>query len=596
MNRRISEYLVGILMASTILLLPGVVNAQLLDGMGSLSGSIETPSPTSGMQVHALNVDKHIQYVVYAVDGRYRAKNLFPGVYEVRIYKPGFAADMQTVTIDVGQDTSADFSARVEKSAAQNTSEDDVTSVAYDALYPPGPGRDAVEKYCSYCHTQSAPVYDLRLSNYQWSREQWARGLDTLINIGGPRGTFHNARIPGMSDLVAASTLSAHPMGDIEITVTNTISDRDRNLILDYLTENFGPDSNRRALENFDQSEILVDESALAKAMYVQYFVLPNPDIDGSGDRRQVQDPHFDHDGNVWFTDRGTHNRVGKLDPRTGAMRDYLMLDERDLDPHGLLVDEDGDVWWLREFGLTLGRLNPDTGEMLQYSANVNNLILGGAIHTPALDSKQNIWFSVMSGNHLGVWERETEKITLYKPPIQSEAGYGYGITVDSSDKVWFATVQRCELTMFDPKTEIFSTYNALGDPSAGGCIMRRLDEAPDGAIWYGVHSHGKLGKYDPNTGEHDLFDMSIEFGAPYALQVDRLGNVWVGDGRTGIVKFDPRSEAYSYYPYPRKTSFPKIELTRDGAVWFGIRDSGQARVSVLYPDMDKMTTLGAYY
>ena len=125
---------------------------------------------------------------------------------------------------------------------------------------------------------------------------------------------------------------------------------------------------------------------------------------------------------------------------------------------------------------------------------------------------------------------------------------------------------------------------------------MRRLDEARDGAIWYGVHSHGKLGRLDPITGEQELFDMPVPFGKPYALQIDPRGNVWVGDGATGLVRFNPRSEEFTYFPYPRRTAFPKIEITRDGAVWFGTRDQGQTRVSVLYPDMTQISLFGAYY
>ena len=575
---------------------PGAAAAQLLDGTGSISGAVTASTSLTAPQVHALNLEKQIRYVVYAVEGRYRAMNLFPGTYDVSVRQQGYGASVQQVVVDAGQDTGVDFTLLETGALETNRSDDDVELVDYDTLYPPGPGRAALEKNCTYCHTQEAPVYDLRLSNYQWTRSEWEVGVDPLINIGGPRGTFHNSAVPGAPDLIASSTISLHPLGELEITVKNTLSDSDREIILDYLVENFGPDSNRRAQREQPESEIPLDESALSKAMYVEYYVLPNPEIDSIGDRRQVQDPHFDQNGNVWFTDRGTHNRVSMLDPRTGAITDYLMPDTRDLDPHGLTVDADGHVWWLREFGLTLGRLNPNTGEMTQYSANVDNRILGGAIHTPALDSAQNLWFTVMSGNHLGKWERDTDKITLYRAPTQEEPGYGYGIIVDSLDKVWFAPVQRCELTRFDPETERFSSYHALGDPSAGGCIMRRLDEARDGAIWYGVHSHGKLGKLDPSTGEQELFDMPVPFGKPYALQIDPTGNVWVGDGATGIVRFNPRSEEFTYFPYPRRTAFPKIEITRDGAVWFGTRDRGQTRVSVLYPDMTQISMFGAYY
>lgn len=571
-----------------------LADAQPLDVTGSLSGVVTAPSDFQAAQIYALNVDKHIQHVVYSSEGRYRAINLFPGDYEVRVEKRGFTSDIQRVTIDEGQSINLNLELREVSDDSGPRSDQDAELVAYDSLYPPGPGRDALERNCTYCHTRDA-LNDLRLPSLQWTRSQWELGVDLLLNVGGPRGTMHRSVVPETTGLVAASTISLHPVGEIEISAQNTLSTQDRELILDYLTVNFGPNSTRRSLLALAEPDIPLDEQALANAMYVQYHVLPDPEIDMNGATRQVQDPHFDNDGNVWFTDRGRHNRVGKLDPRTGSITDYLLPDTRDLDPHGLTVDAEGHVWWIREWGLTLGRLDPSSGEMWEYSANVDNSILGGAIHDPALDSAQNVWFSVMSGNHLGKWERESEKITLYTAPTQGEGAYGYGILVDRRDKVWYATYQRCDLTTFDPVTASFTEYHALGDREQG-CIMRRLDEDSDGAIWYGIYSHGKLGKLDPRTGEQLIYDMPVPFGQPYATQIDPEGNVWMGDDTTGMVRFDTRSEKFTYFPSPQSTSFPKMEITRDGAIWFGPRDRGHPRVSVLYPDMTKITELGAYY
>lgn len=587
----------GLSFCSLVLLafFPYLVQAQSLEGTGRLSGVVTAASPFKAAQVYALNVDKQIQYVVYTADGHYRAINLFPGNYDVRVEKKGFESSVQHVVISAGQNTTTNFKLQEVSAKAALKISGNTTPIAYDSLYPPGPGRDALEKNCIYCHTRDA-LNDLRLPFYKLTREEWEVGVDLLINVGGPRGTMHRSVVPDTPGLISASTISLHPVGDIEITSRNTLSGHERELILDYLAKNFGPDSTPHAVKELSEPDLPLDEKALGNAMFIQYLVLPDPKIDVDGAKRQVQDPHFDHDGNVWFTDRGTHNRVGKLDPRTGLITDYLLPDSRDLDPHGLTVDADGHVWWIREWGLTLGRLDPETGEMWEYSANINNSLVGGAIHDPALDSEQNVWFSVMSGNHLGKWDRESGKISLYKAPVQGHGSYGYGILVDKKDKVWFATYHRCALTMFDPVTEKFTEHHALKDPSEGGCVMRRLDEAADGAIWYGVYSHGKLGRFDPQTGDHELFDLPVPFGEPYATQIDSDGNVWMGDDTTGMVRYDPRSEKFTYFLSPQKSSFPKMEITRDGAIWFGPRDRGHPRVSVLYPDMDKMTTLAAYY
>ena len=240
----------------------------------------------------------------------------------------------------------------------------DTQYVSYDDLYPPGPGRAEVEKYCVYCH------YENYLPSRQWTREQWAVGVDLLLNVGGPRSVRHRSVIPDTPHLIAPTTIGLHPFGNIEIRATNTLSTQDRELILDYLAANFGPDSKKRALS--EENDIPVNEEILGHAMYVEYYVQPNPEVDKEGFVRQVQDPHFDSKGNVWFTDRGTRNRLGRLDPRTGEITDFLMPDERDLDPHGLTIDDEDDVWWVEEFGLYLGHLDIETGKMERFSQNVD--------------------------------------------------------------------------------------------------------------------------------------------------------------------------------------------------------------------------------
>lgn len=582
-------------------LFPFMAGAKPIAGTGSISGSVTAPAQFKAAQVYALNVDKQIQYIVYTAGGNYRAINLFPGNYEVRVEKKGLVSDVQHVVVSAGKNTQVDFSLRAgERDGAKRSAGHRIQGIGgspgpaklvpFDTLYPPGPGRDALAKNCLFCHNQNY------IPERQWTREMWEVGVDLLLNVGGPSSVLHHPRVPGTPALISSSTISLHPMGDIEITAKNTLSNDDRELILDYLAENFGPDSTKRAAKELVEPEIPLDESALANAMYIEYRVLPNPEVDIDGAVRQVQDPHFDRDGNVWFTDRGTHNRMGKLDPRSGEQSEYMMPDPRDLDPHGMTIDEEGDIWWVEEFGNFLGRLNPTTGVIDRWSMNIDNAILGGLSHDPALDSKQNVWFSIMSGNHLGKWDRKTEKITLYKAPTQGQGAYGYGITVARNDKVWFVTYHRCELTMFDPVTEKFSSYNALADPSAGGCVMRRLDEDADGAIWYGIFSHGKIGKLDPSTGEQEIYDMPVRFGRPYGLQVAPDGNVWTADDTTGMVRFNPKTKKFTYFPSPQKSSFPKMEITREGAIWNGPRDRGHPRVHVLYPDVNKMTTLGAYY
>ena len=73
---------------------------------------------------------------------------------------------------------------------------------------------------------------------------------------------------------------------------------------------------------------------------------------------------------------------------------------------------------------------------------------------------------------------------------------------------------------------------------------------------------------------------------------------MWFGDSgqNSAIAMYEQSSGSFTFYPAPQTTDFPKIELTRDDAIWYCPRSADEPGVGVLYPDMTKITTLGAYY
>jgi hypothetical protein len=83
----------------------------------------------------------------------------------------------------------------------------------------------------------------------------------------------------------------------------------------------------------------------------------------------------------------------------------------------------------------------------------------------------------------------------------------------------------------------------------------------------------------------------------------DLEGNIWFPDSPTVdrsamIGKFNTKDQTFTFYPKPQfAADTPKIQVTRDGAIWFAPRGSQRApAISVLYPDMDKITSFGAFY
>ncbi len=87
-----------------------------------------------------------------------------------------------------------------------------------------------------------------------------------------------------------------------------------------------------------------------------------------------------------------------------------------------------------------------------------------------------------------------------------------------------------------------------------GQTTVRRLDIDDNGIIWYVNSSQGRLGRYDPKTGEiKEWASPSGPKSHPYALAVVD-GNVWYnesGKRPDTLVRFDPATETFQSWPIP---------------------------------------------
>ena len=545
-----------------LLLLPGCstqnkpttpILENKVPGTATLTGTVTAPRAFESARVYAQNTDKNIIYMVYTGDGNYQAVAMFPGNYQVWVEKTGFESDQQEIQLEAGAVMNVDFSLR--EVPPQNLSQGsflglergdragDALVVSYDELYPEAPIRSLVEGTCIQCHGQSF------LSFFHQSTEEWDAAIGLMMETRIPPGT---------------------------------INPQQRQEVAQYLSAHFGPESPDRVLRM--DVELPLDETALAKAQYVEFILPPE-----GRDRRWLQEVHIDFDGNVWYTERIAPHAVGRVDPRTGQVDEFVLPDPEG-DPHGLTVDSEGYVYWAESDKEHLGQLDPKTGEMKRFPYDETGTLgfLGG--HTPVLDSQENVWFTIIRGDGLAKWDRETQKIQVWRVPTQYSMPYGMDVGPD--DTPVLAELYGCKVAVFDTETETFQEYPALVEPP---CKTRRLGIDSQGIIWYGVFSQGKLGKLNPETGEQIEYDMATRFSEPYSVKLHPNSDlIWMSDGGVGgaIVLFDSETEEFTYYPTPRRSDMPKIDVSADGHVWYSTRALPDGGVGVLYPDKSQIDTL----
>ena len=552
---------------AAMLCLVSIGHAALLPGLGEVSGTVTGPPKTTIVPVYLYNKERNVGYGVFAVNGTYRAVDVFPGHYEIEVQhwyvpsKDGLEM-MDPVSVDVTAGGHAKANLRLKSVAptqnytGRETYKKGVIVQTYEEIYPPGPGREILEHSCIVCHGVNF------IPSMTVNRAGWEALIHRMINGQGNGGLF-------------SSQLSAGPptLGP------ERLSEKELPTLLDYLAANFGPEAKQRAVLQDEWPAL--DPAALAKAQYIEYRV---PNVPGSR-KRGSHDVHFGQDGTVYSTNGPI---IVRINPETGETKDYMIPDGNS--SHGLTVDGDGTVWFAGS-GNFVAHLDPTTGLFDQYQTTQ----IGLHGNTPVFNSKGDLWFSMLIGNKIGHWDRTTDTITYYESPVANADPYG--MDIDHHDKVWYDEYFAGAITRFDPVTKQFKRFKVKTWPNS----LRRLGPDSNDNMWFGVYGYmgkyGKLGRIDAKTGEITERDLPIKYGQPYDAKPDEQDNVWVAS-MNYLSKFNPKTGKFTIYPTPERTDIPKIEPTRDGSIWFAPREAGVygygSCASVLYPDKDAIKTLRA--
>jgi streptogramin lyase len=578
-------------------------------GMATMTGTVTAGKPFKAAQVYIRNTDKRILYMVYTNAGQFRARGLFPGNYEVSVTARGLTSDVQRLAIKAGDAPSMRFSltdipteTAAEADIAQNlegtvSNRVLVTLDTYDNIYPPGRGREIAESTCMICHGENF------LSSQPARAEVWNQRIDRMVGK-----ELHNRPAQSYAEgLIGYRSQWARNW-----------SLKDREELLAYLVKNFGPGAKPRNVRTVKETPI--DEVKLAKAMYMEYYVAEDgPDQGvhsseyrgalGFTGRRVIQDVRFDAEGNVYATDRGAPRRLIRLNPRTGEMKEWLTPHPKN-DIHEILINPVDGMVWLPEHteggGVSyINGFNPKTETFdVVLPGDPTNVIRNDIkwMQSFAMDSKFNLYIGWIFGGAITKFEPATKKTTVF--PMPSANGIPYGVVPDRNDNIWVADWGGGKILKFDTHQNNWTEYQPLTYPNQ----TRRLNFDYEGNLWWGIWGAGtsrpgKLAKMNTSTGKITEYVIPEQAANPYDVAPDLEGNIWFPDSpnvdRSAMIgRFNTKDQTFTFYPKPQfAADTPKIQVTRDGAIWFAPRGSQKApAISVLYPDMDRITSFGAFY
>ena len=258
---------------------------------------------------------------------------------------------------------------------------------------------------------------------------------------------------------------------------------------------------------------------------------------------QRSRDPVEAGDGAIWWAGQWA-NLVGRLDPATGAMQEFML--PAGAMPHSVNVGPDGAIWYTGNRNGTMGRLDPATGEVLAEYPMPDPAARDP--HTAEFDQDGILWFTLQQSNMVGRLDPATGEVRLATMPTAGSRPYG--IKIDANGTPWVTCNGSNCLVRIDPSTMALTEVE-LPDPET---TVRRLDIAADGTIWYVNSSQGRLGRYDPATGAIDEWPSPSGPGShPYAIAVVD-GVVWYNESGMrpdALVRFDPVTETFQSWAIP---------------------------------------------
>jgi virginiamycin B lyase len=285
-------------------------------------------------------------------------------------------------------------------------------------------------------------------------------------------------------------------------------------------------------------------------------------------------DPAVGPDGALWFTEQMA-NKLGRLDPKTGEMKEYPLPGDKNAGPHGLIADRDGNIWYTANFAGYIGKLDPKTGKVTEYKMPGEK---ADDPHTAVFDAQGTLWFTVQGGNMVGRLDPQTGKVELKEVP--TEAALPYGIQINSKGWPIFCELGINKMGAIDPKTFTIKEYILPATVRP-----RRLAIASDNTVYFTDFKGGHLGTLNTATGAVKLYDSPGGAESnPYGMVITPDGMVWYSESGVEpntIIRFDPKTQIFARANIPSGGGVVRnMAATPDGRVY--IACSGVNKVGII--------------
>jgi streptogramin lyase len=292
----------------------------------------------------------------------------------------------------------------------------------------------------------------------------------------------------------------------------------------------------------------------------------------------QPHDVMLDRAGNVWYSDFG-QMFLGKMDAKTGKVTQYPIPIVKPNWPQGTLnleIDNDGNPWVGVMYQSAIAKFDVKTEKFQMWQTPKEWDTDGGqlghlAVYGTPTDNK--VWIKNSDGTNiykLDLVSNKMENLGAPKDPRTGRRIGTYGIHADAENNAYLLDFSAGNIVKIDAKTgreTVYLTPTPNSTPRRG-----RIDH--EGKLWFAEYRGMAIGMLDPKEGVIKEWKVPTPWSAPYDAMAGKNGEAWTGSMLTDRVsRLDIASGQYTEYQLPRSTNIRRVyvdDAKKPGTLWIG--------------------------
>jgi streptogramin lyase len=263
--------------------------------------------------------------------------------------------------------------------------------------------------------------------------------------------------------------------------------------------------------------------------------------------------------------------------PRVKGLGNKVIVTEYDLpkptrQPHDVVVDKEGMVWYAGFGEPILSKMDPKTGKTTEYPLPVlkPKTVVGNL--DVEFDEDQNLWIAMTFQAAIAKFDRKTEKFQIYKLPPELDGDYREITFVAPQHshvdgKVWLTDAGSYTQMRLDLASEKFEVFEPFPVPRPN--IYQVISDAQNN-LYLDVMGRQDIGRIDAKTGKITFYPTPTAHSAPRRGMMDAQGRLWFGENRGNkIGMFDTKTQKFQEWDSPAPEYFPyDVSADKNGDAW----------------------------